>query len=223
MSPREFTSAKTLVLSRVLTGKQIQEHLSFVFRVCKRCGSQCLSGGTGIFLFAHRHCIMVFFFPLPILKGKKKKEYSSLRFAGFQEVWKTINHFCYSEIQRSLQEPLFVQEGIVSAWRITQNEVEKILLFPFQRKDNKGYLKSHFCATVKAWAEHWVPSPLQTNPNPGALEKKPQMINLLFCHFANHLPVLREALGALCVLVLGNLADCVYASTPFKDAGHGLI
>lgn len=57
----------------------------------------------------------------------------------------------------------------------------------------------------------------------GALEKNHQIINLLFCHFANHLPVLCEALGALCVLVLGNLVDCVYASTPFKDVGHGVI
>lgn len=81
MPPRELMYAITLVLSLFLTGKQIQEHLSFVFRVSERCVSQCFSGGTVTFLFAHRHYIIFFSFFLLILKGKKKED-SSLRSAG---------------------------------------------------------------------------------------------------------------------------------------------
>lgn len=81
VSPREFISEITLFLSLFLTGKQIQGHLSFVFRVSKRCDSQCLSGDTGTLFFAHRHYIILFLL-LPVLKGKKEKEYSPLRFAG---------------------------------------------------------------------------------------------------------------------------------------------
>lgn len=72
MSHREFISAVTLFLSLFLTGKQIQEHLSFVFKVSKRCGFQCLSGGAGIFLFAHTHYIFFFFFCL-FLKERRKR------------------------------------------------------------------------------------------------------------------------------------------------------
>lgn len=56
-----------------------------------------------------------------------------------------------------------------------------------------------------------------------ALEKKSQMINLFFCHYASPFPVLCKAFGALRVLVWGKSVDWVYSSYLFKDVGHGLI
>lgn len=77
MSPREFMSAITLFLSLFLTGKQIQILSSGYPKDVSHSASQEVLGSSSLLIG------MTFFFLfLPTFKGKKKKEYTSLRFAG---------------------------------------------------------------------------------------------------------------------------------------------
>lgn len=103
----------------------------------------------------------------------------------FQEVWKTITHLCYIEIQRPLQDLLCTQEETVSPWEYQQTEEElkvkerQPCCFSFKEEKIKAtYRKSHFCGTDKSWADQSSKSIANKHKTPEALGKKSQMINL---------------------------------------------